>query len=139
MKKLITTALITLLAAFGANATVLFPHFVDIAPNYEEGNSEELKGFISDKVLYHSTIPGLTSKFSDVISFFHDTLPSDVKIEERKIGDKRLLVVSSLHKCNDTIATSHLLCTIYVLELPDDKFCAVYCEREKEINEEASE
>lgn len=84
MKKKIFGILMTSIFSLCANATVLFPHFVDIAPNYEKGNAKELADLGVDCGMYHSTTPGfMTSTFTEVESFFKDTLLSDVKREER--------------------------------------------------------
>lgn len=112
---------------FGAKATILFPHFVDIAPNYDEGNCPELMEAGVDCAIYYSTKPGfMTSTFTEVESFFKDTLPSDVLRTEQKVGDFLLVTYSSENK--NEVTTYHT--AIYVLQQPDNKFKAVYCEYE---------
>lgn len=133
MKKVLLTALLVVAGALCGNATVLFPFFVDIAPNYEKGNAEEFKDIETEAIMYHSTTPGFWPKtYSQLKDFITDTLPSDATMEERIVGDKKLLVISSVHKKNDTIDTGDTIYTIYVLELPGDSFRAVYSECHKE-------
>lgn len=131
MKKSVLTLLFITLGFIASNATVLFPHFVDIAPNYEKGDTETLIMNGITNLMYHSTTPGfLTSKFSEVESFFEDTLPSDVTKEEKNTPAGKLLIYYSLHKKDDTIKTPDTRYTIYVLQLPDDAFVAGYAEEE---------
>lgn len=134
MKKRLFVNLLAATFTLCADATVLFPNFVDIAPEYEEGNVKELADLGVDCGMYHSTKPGfMASTFTEVENFFKDTMPSDVNREERivKIDEKeyKLVIYSSLNKPNDTIDTGALLSTIYVLQLPNDSFKAVYCEK----------
>lgn len=130
MKKILIATVIIMTCVFGANATVLFPHFVDIAPDYKEGNSTELAEAGVDCAMYHSVKPGYwPSNFNDLESFFKDTLPSDVSREEHAVGDKLLVIYTSLDKKEaDTISTKPLKSTIYVLKRPDGSFAAAYCE-----------
>lgn len=131
MNKSILSLLFIMLGYIASNATVLFPHFVDIAPNYEKGDTEKLMANGINNLMYHSTTPGfLTSKFSEVESFFKDTLPSDVTREEKNTSMGKLVIYSSLHKKDDTIKTSDIRYTIYVLQLPGDSFVAGYAEEE---------
>lgn len=132
MKKLILTAMLAIFASLGAQAMSLFPFFVDIAPDYEDGTHEEFKDVDLECILYHSTAPGsYPASYSEVISFFRDTLPEGAKMEESMLGDRKLLIVSSGQPDNDTMGSSTLFSAIYVLRLTDDRFCAVYCECEK--------
>lgn len=139
MNKKLFGVLLAMIFSVCANATVLFPYFVDIAPNYEEGNVKELVDLGVDCGLYHSTKPGfMTSTFTEVENFFKDTLPSDVKREERTVtvGEKKykLVVYSSLNVADDTIKDHALKSSIYVLQLPNDSFKAVYCENKVALN-----
>lgn len=139
MKKKLFGILLAAVFLLCANATVLFPHFVDIAPNYEKGNAQELVDLGVDCGMYHSTTLGfMTSTFTEVENFFKDTLPNDVKREERTVTiDKKkykLVVYSTLHVADDTIKDHALQSTIYVLQLPNDSFKAVYCEKKVALN-----
>lgn len=140
MKKKLFGMLFAVVFPLCANATVLFPHFVDIAPNYEDGNLKEFADLGVDCGICHSTTPGfITSTFTEVENFYKETLPSDVKREERIVGEEKykLVIYSSIHKSSDidTIKTNALQCTIYVLQQENDSFKAVYCEREVEIDQ----
>lgn len=130
MKRFLYVTLFLAMTALCMNATVLFPHFVDIAPNYEEGLTEELQKAGVTCGMYHSTKPGfMASNFTELESFFADTLPSDVVREERKAGDSLLVIYTSVNaKSEDAIKTNPLKSTIYVLRRPDNSFVAAYCE-----------
>lgn len=133
MRNIFITAIVSILFTIGANGTVLFPHFVDIAPNYERGVTEELEEAGVKSALYHSTAPGfMTSNYTEVESFFKDTLPNDVVRTETEVGDRLLVTYTSINKKDDTIKTGDLKCTIYVLRRPDDSFVAGYSEVEIE-------
>lgn len=134
MKRPLNTLLLLIGFTMSANATVLFPHFVDIAPNYEEGLTEELQAAGVPCGMYHSTKPGfLTSNFTEVEDLFKDSLPDDVERTEQKTGDCLLVIYTSLNKKDDTIKTKVLKSTIYILKRPDNSFVAAYCEQEKEL------
>lgn len=134
MKRLLNAILLLIGITVSANATVLFPHFVDIAPNYEDGLTEELQAAGVPCGMYHSTKPGfLTSNFTEVENLFKDSLPDDVERTEQKIGDCLLVVYTSLNKKDDTIKPKNLKCTIYILKRADNSFVAAYCEQEEEL------
>lgn len=134
MKRLLSAILLLIGVTVSANATVLFPHFVDIAPNYEDGLTEELKAAGVPCGMYHSTKPGfLASNFTEVENLFKDSLPDDVERTEQKIGDCLLVIYTSLNKKDDTIKSKTLKCTIYILKRADNSFVAAYCEQEEEL------
>lgn len=132
MKKYLIIVLIALSSALYSKATVLFPMFVDIAPSYSEGNIPSLAEAGVETVMYSSTSPSFYPKtFEDAVSFFKDVLPGDVKVEETKVGNMRLMKYSTVSRhSSDTIATSGLLSAIYLLEQPDGSFHAGYLEVE---------
>lgn len=131
MKHILCLVLILIGFDFSANASVLFPHFVDIAPVYEEGLSEELQAAGVECGMYHSTKPDfLVSTISAVDDFLKDTLPSDVTRSEQKVGDCVLIIYTSVNRKNDTIETKTLQSTIYILGRPDKSYVAAYCEQE---------
>ena len=133
-KQFLYTVLLLIGSTVSANATVLFPFFVDIAPNYEEGITKELQAAGVTCGMYHSTKPGfMVSNFTEVEDFFKDTLPSDVSRSEKKVGKCLLVVYTSVNPKNDTIKTKALRSTIYVLRRPDNSFAAGYCEQEVEL------
>ena len=118
-------------SAVSVNATVLFPFFVDIAPKYEKGSSEEFQAAGITNAMYHSTQPDfLVSTLTAVESFLKDTLPSDVTRTEQKIGDRILVTYTSINRKDDTIDTKPLKTTIYVLSRPDKSYVAAYAENE---------
>lgn len=130
MKRLIIIAMLLVACVTGASATVLFPHFVDIAPDYEEGSTAELEAAGVECVMYHSLKPGfMASNFTEVESFYKDTLPSDVERTERVVGDNTLVIYSSVNKPADTIDTGEFKSVIYVLKRPDNSFVAGYWEQ----------
>lgn len=131
MKRFLYAILLMSGSAISANATVLFPFFVDIAPKYEEGLSEEFQAAGVTSAMYYSTQPDfLVSTFTAVESFLKDTLPSDVTRTEQKIGDRILVSYTSINRTNDTIETKPLKTTIYVLSRPDKSYVAAYEEQE---------
>lgn len=134
MRRLIYTILLLLGSAVSANATVLFPYFVDIAPNYEDGLTEELKAAGVPCGLYHSTKPGfLNSNFTEVEDLFKETLPSDVERVEQKRGNSMLVVYTSANKKDDAPNTKAKKSSIYILRRADNSFVAAYCEQEEEL------
>ncbi|MDE5842670.1 MAG: hypothetical protein K2H35_02905 [Muribaculaceae bacterium] len=133
MKRLINLILFVIIVCFSSNATALFPFFVDIAPNFEDGTTDELEAMGVECAAYHSTRPGiLTSTFTQVEEFFKDTLPAEVTRIEKKVGDNLLVAYISEPRKNDTMSTSSYRFTIYVIRHPDDSFVAAYCEEEIE-------
>lgn len=133
MKYFISAILMIMAAAFQSHATVLFPFFVDIAPEYAEGNTETMAAAGVDCAMYHSTKAGfLASTFTEVENLFMDSMPGDVTRTERALGDNRLVVYTSVNTPDDTAGTGTLVTTIYVLRMPDDSFQAVYCEQRAE-------
>ena len=131
MKRFLHAAFLLIGSVVSTNATVLFPFFVDIAPKYEEGLSEEFQAAGVTSAMYYSTQPDfLVSTFTGIESFLKDTLPSDVTRSEQKIGDCRLVIYTSINKKNDTIKTNPLMTTIYVLERKDKTYVAAYDEQE---------
>lgn len=134
MRRFIYAILILIGSGISADASVLFPHFVDIAPDYKDGLSEELQAAGVPCGMYHSTKPDfLVSTIEKVESFLKDTLPSDVTRSEKKVKDCRLIIYTSINrKEDDTIETPPLQSTIYILGRPDNSYVAAYCEGEVE-------
>lgn len=131
MKRFLYAMLTLIGSCISANATVLFPLFVDIAPTYYEGLSEELRAAGVPCGMYHSTKPDfLVSTIPEVESFLKDTLPSDVIRTEKKVGDCLLITYTSINRKDDTIETKPLQSTIYILGRPDNSYVAAYCEQE---------
>lgn len=131
MKRFIYAILLMVGSAISANATVLFPFYVDIAPKYEEGLSEEFHDAGVTSAMYYSTQPDfLVSTFTGIESFLKDTLPSDVTRSEQKIGDRILVTYTSINRKDDTIDTKPLKTVIYVLSRPDKSYVAAYDEQE---------
>lgn len=133
MKRFLHAILILIGSVISANATVLFPHFVDIAPVYEDGLSEELQAAGVPCGMYHSTKPDFSvSTVPAVESFLKDTLPSDVTRSEQKVDDCMLIIYTSVNRKDDTIETKPLQSSIYILCRPDNSYVAAYCEQELE-------
>lgn len=133
MKRFIYALLMIVISAVSGNATVLFPHFVDIAPSYEDGLTEELQAAGVPCGMYHSTKPDFLLKtFTSAEKFLKDTLPSDVTRTEKQVGDQILVIYTSINRPADTIATNPLQTTIYLLSRPDNSYVAAYCEQEIE-------
>ena len=131
MKRFLYAIVLMIGSAISANASVLFPLFVDIAPSYEEGVSEEFQAAGVEAAMYHSTKPDfLVSTFEAVEGFLKDTLPSDVTRTEKKIDDRILVTYTSINIKDDTIETNPLMSTIYVLSRPDNSYVAAYVEQE---------
>lgn len=129
MKKIVSLLIMVVAMATAMNATVLFPMFVDIAPGYGDGVTEEFKAAGVDSAMYHLTSHSFYPKtFTELESYFKDAMPSDVNREERMIGDKRLVIYSSVQRSSDPIPSAPLYTAIYVLEQPDNSFTAVYQE-----------
>lgn len=133
MKKVIISMMFALMGIFSSHATVLFPHFVDIAPDYHKGITPELIAAGVKNVVHYSTTSSFyPSTFTEVECFYKDTLPGDVIKEERKIGPYRMLIYTAVNRPDDTIDTGELWSRIYVLEMPDNKFQSAYSEMETE-------
>lgn len=131
MKQFLFVAILVIGSAVNAGATVLFPFFVDIAPKYEEGLSEEFRAAGVTSAMYYSTQPDfLVSTFTGIESFLKDTLPSDVTRTEQKFGDRILVTYTSINRKDDTIDAKPLKTTIYVLSRPDKSYVAAYAENE---------
>ncbi len=129
MIKKLFALLFGLILCQSVQATVLFPFFVDIAPEYEEGLPEVMREAGVDCGLYHGTKPDfLLQTFTGVEGFYKDTLPDDVMREERMVGKYKLVKYYTMTRSNDTIKTDEIRSAIYVLELPDNRYMTVYCE-----------
>lgn len=134
MKRFLYALLLLIGSAVSANATVLFPHFADIAPDYEEGLTDELRAAGVPCGMYHSTRPGfMASNFTEVEDLFRESLPADVSRSEQEAGDCLLVVYTSVNQKDDTTKTKALKSTVYILRRPDNSFAAAYCEQETEI------
>lgn len=132
MKKFIIVLICGIASAVGCNATILFPHFVDIAPAYSQGNIPSLVAAgINEVGLSCETTSYYPKTFEQAVSFFKDTLPGDVQLEEKKVGNQRLFIYTSITKnSSDTIETSGYFCRIYMLEMPDGSYQSGYYETE---------
>lgn len=130
MKKIFVLILVAIASAISSSATILFPNFVDIAPDYSEGNIPSLTNAGVTQVLLSSTTPSFYPKtFEQAVSFLKDVLPGDVLCEETKVGDMRLVTYTARHSNNsDTIVTDGLLSIIYLLEQPDGTYHSGYYE-----------
>lgn len=131
MKRFLYSMLLLTGVTFSAKSAVLFPFFVDIAPDYQEGVSAEFQAAGVECAMYHSTRPDfLVSTLSAVESFLKDTLPADVTRDEQTVGDCLLITYTSVNKKADTIETKSLKSTIRILSRPDKSYVAAYDEQE---------
>lgn len=132
MKKFLIALLGVCASVLVSNATILFPHFVDIAPDYHEGNIMSLEAAgIMDVGLSSTTTSYYPKTFEQAVSFYKDALPSDVKVEESKVGNLRLRIYTSITRHDgDVIKTSGYLSKIYLLEQPDGSYHSGYFEKE---------
>ncbi len=130
MTKFFTLLCIAFASTISSNATVLFPNFVDIAPDYSEGNIPSLIDAGITQVSCSSTTPSFyPTTFEQAVSFLKDVLPGDVVCEETKVGDMRLVTYTARQSnSSDTIVTDGLLSIIYLLERPDGTFHSGYYE-----------
>lgn len=130
MKKILTLLLVAIASAISSHATVLFPNFVDIAPDYSKGNIPTLADAGITQVSLSSTTTSFYPKtFQQAVSFLKDVLPGDVLCEETKVGDMRLVTYTARHSnSSDTIVTDGLLSIIYLLERPDGSYHSGYYE-----------
>lgn len=130
MKKILTLLLVAIASAISSQATVLFPNFVDIAPDYSKGNIPTLADAGITQVSLSSTTTSFYPKtFQQAVSFLKDVLPGDVLCEETKVGDMRLVTYTARHSnSSDTIVTDGLLSIIYLLERPDGSYHSGYYE-----------
>ena len=131
MRKLITLIILWVGVAIGANATILFPFFVDIAPDYEYGLTAELQAAGVTSAMYHSTKPGfICSTFREAENFLKDVLPDDV---ERTVTDKdgiSLVVYRSVQ----TNEVEKIFSTIYLLPRKDGSFVAAFDEYKEDLD-----
>lgn len=122
MKKFIITAFISLFF-FSANAIALFPYFVDVAGNYNDGTPEplqELKMYCK----YWQT-PKFYSKLKDADSFLNDVMPysnASITRTESTVGDSIKIVRYDSPMLNGQTST------IYLVESPSQGFVIGYIE-----------
>ena len=135
MKRLVIS-LIVAVSALSLKATAMFPFFVDIAPNYREGTTQEFVDLGIDDVSICCDAPGsfYPTTFSQVESFYNDVLPDGVLKEVKTLGDYTLAIYTYVNAHHDaTIVTDAVEFKIYVLGMPDGSFKAGYSENTVEL------
>lgn len=121
MKKLVIMLGVAL-AAFSSQAVTLFPYFVDVAGDYNEGVPEELAGArvemkYSSRPSFYKSLDEAKAFYADVMPFSTETIEvKDVPLEEGRI----------------TIYGSGMLdgkvSIIYLIETPEKTFYIGYDE-----------
>ena len=99
MRKFILTLILTFSFSI-ANAITLFPHFVDVAGDYEDGTPEKFTQ-LNIFTIYWRVAPAFYSNIDDADSFLKDTLPFSNYAIEKTVnvldnGTKIITYTSSL-------------------------------------------
>lgn len=121
MKK-ITFILLSLFLAFSCHALPLFPFFVDLVGNYNDGPVPELKHLVveclsSDKCNYFNTIEEADSFLNDVLPYENYSI---VKKKLQKDGINMEIYTSGLEDGRTSV--------IYLIEMPGDGLYVLYDE-----------
>lgn len=111
------------LTAAGAHAIPLFPFFVDVAGDYNDGTPAafEKQGI---SCMYWKT-PSFYSTLDEAVIFLEDVLPySSEKITrtDREIGKKGKMVIYS------SPMTTGQISYLYLIQTPEDGFVTGYAE-----------
>lgn len=122
MKKFILSTLMA--ASFSlANAITLFPHFVDVAGDYEDGTPQELIE-INMPTNHYRISPYFFSNLKSADDFLKDTLPFTnypISKDERKLDDGTEIVIYRSSLEADGI-NKDKWSELYLVQLPDGKF-----------------
>lgn len=111
MRKFFAALLLTVSSALAANATVLFPFFVDLVGNYD-GANEGGSALYSGKCM-------MSKEATDV--FLADVLPSDVTTTK---VNKTLTVLTSAYSSNDTMGDNvDKVYAIYLITKGETVYC----------------
>lgn len=127
MKKIIFL-LVAVALSLSAQAITLFPFFVDVAGDYQEGAPAELTDV--GATMKYSAMPTFYKSLDEVKVFYSDVMPfSTEKIVAKEIPmpnneGKGMVYVSPME---DGVAS-----IIYLLETPDKKLYIGYDEQKKE-------
>lgn len=124
MKKL-ALAFAAGLVSLSSQAITLFPFFVDVAGDYQEGAPKEFAE-IGAEMMYSSK-PTLYKSIDEAKAFYQDTMPfstekiiiKDLKLEE----GKGTVYISPM--------LEGVLSIIYLFEIPDNGFYIGYDEKKK--------
>ena len=122
MKKIILTLAMCLIFV-SANALPLFPFFVDVAGNYNDGTPDELQKLNINCKYWQS--PKFYSKITEADDFLNSVMPYseyDIKRNESIINKDTRLITYESTMLNGCIST------IYLVELPDKVFYIGYKE-----------
>lgn len=111
MRKFFAALLLTVSSAIAANATVLFPFFVDLVGNYD-GANEGGSALYSGKCM-------MSKEATDV--FLADVLPSDVTTTK---VNKTLTVLTSAYSSSDTMGDNvDKVYAIYLITKGETVYC----------------
>lgn len=125
MKKLIILFILTFVT-ITSHAVTLFPYFVDVAGDYQEGAPAELK---DDKMEpMYSAKPKFYKSIDEVKAFYADVMPfSTETIFVKDLPEKEGMKITSYASpmLDDVISA------IFLIEMPDKTFYICYDEKKK--------
>ena len=122
MKKILIS-LAAVLMSLSSGAVTLFPYFVDVAGNYDDGTMEEMK-VIGGECMY-SAHPSFYRSMDEAIAFYKDVMPfSTEKIMYRPVESDGIKggVYFSMQE-------NGLVSLIYLVEIPEKGFYIGYDEK----------
>lgn len=127
MKRIILALIMAFSFSF-ANAITLFPHFVDVAGDYENGTPEKFAE-LNIPTIYWRVAPSFYSNIQDADSFLKDTLPfSSYSIERiaNKLDNGTEIIVYSSSLEADGLNEGKWS-KLYLLQSPDEPlYVAIY-------------
>ena len=120
MKKIILT-LIMAFSFFSANAITLFPHFVDVAGDYENGACDKFAE-LNIPIGYWRVSPFFYSNIDDADSFLKDTLPfSSYPIEKTvNVLDNGTKVITYTSSLEADGLNKDKWSKLYLIQSPDE-------------------
>ena len=130
MKKFILSVLLA--ATFSmANAISLFPHFVDVAGDFEDGTPQELID-LNLPTDHYRISPFFFSEIKNADEFLMDTLPfssCQIDKEERKLDDGTEIIIYRTSLEADGL-NKDKWSALYLVQSPDSPLIVGICEDE---------
>lgn len=128
MKRLILFCALAF-AALSSRAVTLFPYFVDVAGDYQEGMPAELKD--EDMEPMYSARPSFFTSLDEAKAFYADVLPfstENIMVKDIQAEDGKRITAYFSPMLDDVMSA------IFLVETPDKTFYICYDEQKMKLN-----